>query len=77
GAVEAVVSWLQRGRVDWLPAARPDDSAARLARFLDATLTRQATAAGLRLPPETLAALRTWLGLPAPRPTEAMAAEDP
>ncbi|MBL6453694.1 NYN domain-containing protein [Belnapia sp. T6] len=77
GAVEAVVSWLQRGRFDWQPAARPDDSAARLARFLYATLTRQATAAGLRLPPETLAALRNWLGLPAPRPTEAMAAEEP
>ncbi|SDB71848.1 NYN domain-containing protein [Belnapia rosea] len=69
-AVDQLVQWLVRARVDWQPAAAPEDSAARLARALYAELTRQAAAAGTRLPPATLAALRGWVGLAPARPAE-------
>ncbi|WP_165982323.1 NYN domain-containing protein [Dankookia rubra] len=72
-SVEALVAWLNRARFDW--GATPDaDTPARLARALFAELTRAAAAAGARLPPEMLAALRDWLGL-APRAGAEPAAE--
>ncbi|WP_431268250.1 NYN domain-containing protein [Dankookia sp. P2] len=61
-AVEALVAWLQRARIDW--RAAPDaETPARLARALFAELTRAAAAAGARLPPDMLTALRDWVGL--------------
>ncbi|MFC7689899.1 hypothetical protein ACFQY5_10050 [Paeniroseomonas aquatica] len=70
------MQWLLRARFDWQPAPEPADTAGRLRRAFYAALTRQATAAGLRLRPETLAALRDWIGLTARR-SEEPAAELP
>jgi hypothetical protein len=68
-AVEALVAWLQRARVDWR-AAPEAEAPARLGRALFAEITRQAAAAGARLPPDSLAALRDWIGLAARRAAE-------
>jgi hypothetical protein len=68
--VDSVVQWLLRARFDWQPAPDPGDTAGRLGRAFYAALTRQAAAAGVRLPSETLAALRDWIGLTAPRSAE-------
>lgn len=76
-AVDALVQWLLRARFDWQPAPDPGDTAGRLGRAFYAALTRQAAAAGVRLPPETLAALRDWIGLTAPRSAEPPAAPEP
>ena len=62
-AVDALVQWLLRARFDWQPAPDPGDTAGRLGRAFYAALTRQAAAVGGRLPPETLTALRDWIGL--------------
>jgi hypothetical protein len=73
-SVEALVAWLHRARVDW--RAAPDEATpARLGRALFAELTRAAAAAGARLPPDTLAALRDWIGL-GPRPGTEPPAEE-
>ena len=73
-SVEALVAWLSRARVDW--RAMPDEATpARLGRALFAELTRAAAAAGARLPPDTLAALRDWIGL-VPRPGAEPPAEE-
>ncbi|MDO9709115.1 NYN domain-containing protein [Paracraurococcus lichenis] len=71
-ALDALVAWLHRARVDWR-AAPEAETPARLGRALFAEITRQAAAAGTRLPPATLAALRDWIGLGSPRPAEAEA----
>jgi hypothetical protein len=73
-SVEALVAWLNRARVDW--RGTPDEATpARLGRALFAELTRAAAAAGARLPPDTVAALRDWIGLGA-RPGAEPPAED-
>ncbi|MFC7476018.1 NYN domain-containing protein [Dankookia sp. GCM10030260] len=65
-SLEALVAWLQRARVDW--RASPDEETpGRFGRALFAELTRAAAAAGARLPPDTLGALRDWIGLGARR----------
>lgn len=75
-AVEALAGWLTLARVDW--RAAPDaEVPARLARALFAEITRQAAAAGARLPPDTLAALRDWIGLGERRGGEPVAEEPP
>ncbi|WP_158291921.1 NYN domain-containing protein [Paracraurococcus ruber] len=65
-AVEALIAWLGRARLDCRADAGPD-GAARLARALYAEIARQAAAGGTRLGPDTLAALRDWVGLEARR----------
>jgi hypothetical protein len=73
-SVEALVAWLSRARVDW--RAMPDEATpARLGRALFAELTRAAAASGARLPPDTLASLRDWIGL-VPRPGAEPPAEE-
>lgn len=73
-SVEALVAWLNRARVDW--RATPEaETPARLGRALFAELTRAAAAAGARLPPDTVAALRDWIGL-GPRPGAEPPAEE-
>ena len=68
-AVEALIAWLYRARVDW--RAVPDaETPARFGRALFAEITRQAAAAGARLPPEVVGALRDWIGLGARRAAE-------
>ncbi|MCB4820734.1 NYN domain-containing protein [Roseicella aerolata] len=74
-AIEALALWLNRARVDWRSPA-DEETPARFGRALFAEITRQAAAAGARLPPDTLAALREWIGLgprpgPEPAPEEA------
>ena len=63
--VDAVVAWLGRARLDWTapPGEAPRE---RLARAIFAEITRQVAAAGARLAPDEVAALREWAGL-APR----------
>ena len=71
-AVDTLVQWLLLARFDWQPAADPAETTGRIGRAFYAALTRQAAASGQQLRPETLAALRDWIGL-RPRP----AAEEP
>lgn len=73
-SVEALVAWLNRARFDWRATPEPE-TPARLGRALFAELTRAAAAAGARLPPDMLAALRDWIGL-GPRPGAEPAADE-
>ena len=68
-AIESLFAWLTRARVDW--RATPDaETPGRFGRALFAEITRAAAAAGNRLAPDTLTALRDWIGLEARRGPE-------
>ncbi|WP_165943457.1 NYN domain-containing protein [Roseicella aquatilis] len=75
-AVEALIAWLTRARINWQDPPEAG-TPARLARAVFAEITRRAAATGARLAPETVAALRAWIGLPAPPGAETAVEEPP